>query len=102
MRKLVITLTLAVALAAGAVVAQAATTNVSWKVGSKKSLIIKRGNAVKWIWADSQPHDVRGPGLRTSIRRRPFSVRKVFRRSGRFTYICSVHPSTMKTVVRVR
>ena len=100
MRKLLITLSLVTALTVVAV-AQAATTNVSWKVGSKKTLTIKRGNAVKWIWADSQPHDVRGTGLRTSIRRRPFSVRKVFRTRGRFTYICTVHPSTMKTVVRV-
>ena len=102
MRKLFISITVVATLAVGAVAAQAATTNVSWKVGSKKSLIIKRGNAVKWIWADSKPHDVRGPGLRTSIKRRPASVRKVFRKSGRFTYICSIHPSTMKTVVRVR
>ena len=102
MRKLLVTLTLVAALTAGAVVAQAATTNVAWKVGSKKSLIIKRGNAVKWIWSDSRPHDVRGPGLKTNVHRRPFSVRKVFRRTGRFTYICSIHPSTMKTIVRVR
>jgi len=102
MRKLLVSLTLVAALAVGAVVVQAATTNVSWKVGSKRTLTIKRGSAVKWVWADSRPHDVRGPGLRTAIKRRPASVRKVFRRSGRFTYICSVHPSTMKTVVRVR
>ena len=102
MRKLLISLTLVGALAVGAVVAQAATTTVSWRVGSKKTITITRGNAVKWVWRDSQPHDVRGPGLRTSIRRRPASVRKVFRKRGRFTYICSVHPSTMKTVVRVR
>ena len=102
MRKILISLTLAVALAAGAVAAQAATTTISWKVGSKKSITVKRGGAVKWVWSDSKLHDVRGPGLKTSIRKRPFSVRKVFRRSGRFTYICSVHPSTMKTIVRVR
>ena len=102
MRKLLISLTLAVALAAGAVAAQAATTTISWKVGSKKTITIKRGGTVKWVWADSQPHDVRGPGLKTAIKRRPASVRKTFRRSGKFSYICTVHPSTMKTVVRVR
>lgn len=102
MRKLLASLVVVAVLTAGAVAAQAATTNVAWKVGSKKSLIVKRGNAVKWIWSDSRPHDVRGPGLRTSVRKRPFSVRKVFRRTGRFTYICSIHPSTMKTFVRVR
>lgn len=101
MRKLFVSLAVVIALAMGAVAAQAATKTVAWKVGSKTTVSIKRGSAVKWVWSDSRLHDVRGPGLRTSIRRRPFAVRKVFRTRGRFVYICSVHPTTMKTVVRV-
>lgn len=100
MRRLLVLLTLSVALAAGAVVAEAATRTVSWKIGSIKTLTIKRNDIVKWVWADSKPHDVRGPGLRTSIKTRSRASKR-FTRRGTFRYICTVH-SNMRTKVVVR
>lgn len=79
-----------------------AATNVSWKIGSIKTVKIKKGGTVKWIWTDSAPHNVKGPGFvsKTSSRK-GFSYSRRFGKRGTFKIICQIHPSTMKTTVKV-
>jgi plastocyanin len=91
---------LVTAIAAATVIA--ATTNVTWKIGTNKTVKIKKGGTVKWIWGDGQPHDVKGPGFTSKImtgKGKSYSHR--FNKKGTFKIICQVHPTTMKTTVKV-
>ena len=100
MRKIVALLTVA-ALLAAAVTAYASTTTVAWKVGSTKTIKIRKGASVKWVWADSQPHNLKGPGVSTKVvARKGFSFTRKFTKAGTFRYICLVH-ANMKTTVKV-
>lgn len=102
MRKLTLLAVIVLVAALGTATALAATTNISWKVPSKKTITIKRGNYVKWIWADREPHNVKGPGFRSrTVTRRGYTYTRRFRTRGTYRIICEVHPVTMKTVVKV-
>lgn len=103
MRKVTALLVVAVLAAVLAVQAfAAATTTVSWKVGTNKTIKIHRGGTVKWVWADGVPHDVKGPGFSSGAPvNRPHSYKHVFRKAGTYKIICQVHPKTMKTIVKV-
>lgn len=88
--------------AAGAVSAFGATKSVKWKVGSKTTVRIGKGGIVKWVWSDGLPHNVKGPGFHSKVmtgKGRTYSHR--FRARGTFKIICQIHPTTMKTTVRV-
>jgi plastocyanin len=102
MRK--ITALLAVLALVGAIVAvQAfAATNVTWKVGSNKTVKIRKGGTVKWIWGDGSPHNVKGPGFTSKVltgKGKSFSHK--FGKKGTFKITCQIHPTTMKTIVKV-
>jgi plastocyanin len=103
MRKVIALLALASLLAAiAAVSAFGATKTVQWKVGSKTTVRIGKGGTVKWVWADRTAHNVKGPGFHSKVltgKGRSYS--HTFRSRGRFTIICQIHPTTMKTTVRV-
>jgi plastocyanin len=103
MRKL--TALIAVIVVAGAVMAVTAfgsTTSVKWKVGTNKTVKIKKGGTVKWVWADSVAHNVKGPGFSSgNPKTRPHSYSHRFKKRGTFKIICIVHPTTMKTIVKV-
>jgi plastocyanin len=103
MRKLIAVLAVASVLAGiGAVAAVAATKSVSWKKPTSVTVRIHKFDTVRWVWADSKPHNVKGPGLNTTVfTGKGHVVKKKFRSKGKFTYICVVHPTTMKTVVKV-
>jgi plastocyanin len=92
-----------IALLGAVVAAQAlAATNVSWKVGTKKTVNIRKGGTVKWIWSDGQPHNVKGTGFKSKTmtgKGKSYSHR--FGSKGTFKIICQVHPTTMKTTVKV-
>jgi plastocyanin len=96
---------LAVVVLAAALVATqafAATTSVTWKVGSNKTVKIRKGGTVKWVWGDGQPHNVKGSGFKSKVltgKGKTYSHR--FGSKGTFKIICQVHPTTMKTVVKV-
>jgi plastocyanin len=102
MRRLASLLVIA-ALLAGVLAATAfAATNVSWKVGTNKTVKIKKGGTVKWIWADGAPHNVKGHGFKSKVmtgKGKSYSHR--FGSKGTFKIICQIHPTTMKTVVKV-
>jgi plastocyanin len=102
MRKLIVLAALVVVASLATATAFAATTSVSWKVPSKKTVKIKRNSSVKWVWADRQPHNVKGPGFRSkTVTRKGFSYTRKFTKRGTFRILCEVHPTTMKTVVKV-
>jgi plastocyanin len=91
------------ALAAALVATQAfAATNVTWKVGTNKTVKIKKGGTVKWIWGDGQPHNVKGSGFSSKVvtgKGKSFSHK--FGKKGTFKITCQVHPTTMKAFVKV-
>lgn len=84
-----------------AATAYAATTSVSWKVGTNKTVKIKKGGTVKWVWADSAPHNVQGAGFKSkTVAKRGFTFSHRFTKKGTFKLHCVVHPS-MTTTVKV-
>lgn len=103
MRKLTVLLAVVATVAAVfAVQALAATKTVKWKVGTKTTVRIAKGGTVKWVWSDGQLHDVKGRGFRSHVlsgKGKSYSHR--FTRRGSFTIICEIHPTSMKTVVKV-
>ena len=85
-----------------AVQAFAASKTVKWHVGSKTTVKIARGATVKWVWTDGQPHNVKGKGFASKVLSgKGKSYVHKFTKRGTFTIICQIHPTTMKTVVRV-
>jgi len=103
MRKLTALITvIAVVGALLAVTAFASTPTVKWKVGTNKTVKIRKGGTVKWVWADGSPHNVKGPGFSSgNPKTKPHSYSHRFKKRGTFKIICVVHPTTMKTIVKV-
>jgi plastocyanin len=103
MRKLTALLAVAALLAAvGAVSAFGATKTVKWHVPTSSTVKIAKGGTVKWVWTDGAPHNVKGPGFKSkTIGRKGFAYSHRFRSKGTFKIICQVHPTTMKTTVKV-
>ena len=71
---------------------------------SPSRLTVARGGSVRFVWAGDLVHNLVGPGIPARLedpvrRRRPFT--RTFRRAGRVTFICSIHPG-MEMTVRVR
>jgi plastocyanin len=104
MRKLIATLAIASLLAGvGAVAAFGATKTVNWKKPAKVTVKIHKKDTVKWVWGDKKQHNVRGPGLSSKFSsKKGHAVTKTFNSKGTFTYICDVHPTSMKTTVKVQ
>jgi plastocyanin len=102
MRK-VTTLIAVIAVAAAVFAVQAlAATSVAWKIGANKTVNIKKGGTVKWVWSDGQPHDVKGPGFTSKTSsKKGFAYSHTFNKKGTFKIICQVHPTSMKTIVKV-
>jgi plastocyanin len=101
MRKITALLAVCVLLAAIAATTAFAATNVSWKVGSSKTVKIGKGGTVKWTWSDGQPHNVKGPGFHSKlIAKKGFTYSHRFRSKGTFKILCQVH-ANMKTTVKV-
>jgi plastocyanin len=103
MRKLTALLgVIAIVVAVVAVQAFAAASTVSWKVGTNKTVKIKKGGTVKWVWADGAPHNVKGPGFNSGApKTKPHSYSHRFTKRGTFKITCVVHPTSMKTIVKV-
>jgi plastocyanin len=105
MRKLTSILAVAALLAAvGAVSAfgAAKTATVKWHVPTNATVNIAKGGSVKWVWTDGLPHNVSGPGFKSkTVAKNGFTYSHVFKTKGSFKIICQVHPTTMKTTVKV-
>jgi plastocyanin len=103
MRKLIATLSI-LALLAGlaAVTAFATTPRVSWHVGTSKTVKIRHGGSVTWVWAGDASHNVRGKGFHSGFHtKKGATYTHRFRTKGTFKIVCDVHPGSMKTVVKV-
>lgn len=101
MRKFTVLLAVVALAAAIAAASALAATNVSWKVGSSKTVKIRKGGTVKWIWSDGQPHNVQGPGFHSKlIAKKGFTFSHRFNKKGTFRIRCIVHLN-MKTTVKV-
>jgi plastocyanin len=93
---------LALVVALVATQAFAATTSVTWKIGTNKTVKIRKGGTVKWVWGDGQPHNVKGSGFKSKVvtgKGKTYSHR--FGSKGTFKIICQIHPTSMKTTVKV-
>jgi plastocyanin len=65
---------------------------------SPSSLTVSRGTTVTWTNNDSAPHDVRGGPLHSPTLNHGASYSYTFKSAGRFSYICTFHPSMHGTV----
>src|SRR5437763_11018345 len=82
----------------GAVSAFGGTSSVKWKLPTSSTVKIKKGGSVKWVWADTLPHDVKGPGFSSRVSSsKGHSFTHKFSKKGTFKVICSIHGSSMKT-----
>ncbi len=65
---------------------------------------IKRGSIVKWRFLDASAHNVVSRGtrrFRSSQDMRSGTYRVRFRKRGRYRYVCTIHPLSMRGVVTV-
>jgi plastocyanin len=86
------------------------TVNVRDNVFSPKTLRIRKGESVRWVWRGRSLHNVIGEGgLRSPTQRRGVYPRarngqpssKRFNRTGTFDYVCTLHPGMSgKIIVR--
>ena len=101
MRKITALLAVCALLAAIVATTAFAATSVSWKVGTNKTVKIRKGGTVKWVWADRQPHNVKGPGFTSPLKtKKGFTFSHRFNKRGTFRISCQVH-ANMKTTVKV-
>src|SRR4051794_9088138 len=103
MRKFITTLVV-VGLLAGiaAIAASASTPRVTWKVGASKTVTIRHGGKVTWVWAGDAQHNVRGKGFHSGFHtKKGTTYSHTFKSKGSFKIVCDVHPGSMKTVVKV-
>ena len=91
------------ALVAALIATQAfAATSTPWKIGVNKTVKIRKGGTVKWVWADGAPHNVKGTGFSSKVmsgKGKTYSHR--FGKKGTFKIVCQIHPGSMKTIVKV-
>ena len=102
MRKFTVLFAVIALVAAVAAASAFAATNVTWKIGTNKTVKIHKGGTVKWIWGDGAPHNVKGSTFKSKVmtgKGKTYSHR--FLSKGTFKVICQVHPTSMKTVVKV-
>ncbi len=72
---------------------------------SPDSVTVRRGATVSWRFLDSTQHNVQSRGkrrFRGSGDRRRGTHKVRFRKAGRYAYVCTIHPLSMKGVVVVR
>jgi plastocyanin len=70
-----------------------------------KSITIKSGTKVKWVWTGVEDHDVvvtKGPRTFHSTTKSEGTYSKTLRKRGTYKYLCSVHPDVMKGKIVVK
>lgn len=67
---------------------------------SPKTLTIKRGQTVTWVWKDgSIPHDVNSSKFKSSKIKTSGSYKVKFSKKGTFSYRCTIHPNMKAKIV---
>ena len=73
-------------------------------------LRVKQGGKVTWRWPSTagEPHDVKATKVprgakkfQSDLAASDYSYRRTFRKRGRYTIICSLHPDNMRQAIRV-
>jgi plastocyanin len=112
MRRLLIGLTALLIAAVAAVPALAGSGPLASAAGTKKVAVkdnffgpktvrIRKGSVVKWVWRGSNPHNVRGKGVRSRLKTSG-SYSHRYRHRGTFVVYCSIHRDLgMKMKVKV-
>ena len=90
-----------------AIPAFGATKSVSVRdnVFSPRTLTVKRGTTLRFVWRGSNPHNVvvtRGPVRFRSTTKSRGSYRKRVTRRGTYRIICTIHQPNMRMTLRVR
>lgn len=93
--------------AACAVSALAATKTVAVKdnVFAPKSITVKKGTTVKWVWQGSAPHNVAvtsGPRKFRSRTQTKGRFSKKLTRKGTYKLVCTIHAPRMAMTIKVR
>jgi plastocyanin len=99
--------TIVVAAGALAVPAFAATKTVQVKddVFVAKSITVKKGTTVKWVWKGKAPHNVKvtkGPAKFASTTQVKGSFSKKLTKKGTYTLLCTIHAPGMKMTIKVK
>jgi plastocyanin len=107
MKKLVAGGVAVVAAGALAVPALAATKTVQVKDNKfvAKSITVKKGTTVKWVWKGKAPHDVsvtKGPAKFKSSVKTSGSFSKKLTKAGTYTIICTIHQPDMRMTIKVK
>lgn len=107
MKKLVAGGVAVVTAGALAVPALAATKSVQVKDNKfvAKSITVKKGTTVKWVWKGSAPHDVtvtKGPAKFKSSVKTSGSFSRKLTKAGTYTIICTIHAPDMKMTIKVK
>ena len=100
MKRFVPLVAVAVAFAGLSAPASAGTTSVAWKKGYKKSITVRKGTTVRFVWSDNLAHNMVGAISKGNIRGRGKAVSARFSRSG--TVYCSLPGHAMYVRVNVR
>jgi plastocyanin len=107
MKKLVAGGAAVVVAGALAVPALAATKTVQVKDNKfvAKSITVKRGTTVKWVWKGKAPHDVsvtKGPvKFKSSVKTSGRFSKKLTKR-GTYSIVCTIHAPDMRMTIRVK
>jgi plastocyanin len=107
MKKLVAGGVAVVTAGALAVPALAATKSVQVKDNKfvAKSITVKKGTTVKWVWKGSAPHDVtvtKGPAKFKSSVKTSGSFSKKLTKAGTYSIVCTIHAPDMKMTIKVK
>ena len=105
-RLLAVLAAVAIVAAAFAIPALAATRTVSLRdnVFSPRSLTVRKGTTVRFVWRGRNPHNVVSRGaarFRSSVKTRG-SYRRRLNRRGTYRIVCSIHAPRMRMTIRVR
>jgi plastocyanin len=90
-----------------AVSALAATKTVSVKddVFAPKTITVKKGKTVKWVWKGDAPHNVtvtKGPVKFHSVTQKKGTYSKKLTKKGTYKLVCTIHAPGMAMTIKVR
>jgi plastocyanin len=107
MKKLVAGGAAVVVAGALAVPALAATKTVQVKDNKfvAKSITVKKGTTVKWVWKGKAPHDVsvtKGPAKFKSSVKTSGSFSKKLTKAGTYSIVCTIHAPDMRMTIKVK
>jgi len=77
----------------------ATTKTISWTYNVNKTLSVKKGDSVKWLWSNG-PHNVAGSSSSGGTKVSGSYTRK-FTSTGTFSFYCQPHRSIMKATIKV-